>query len=1099
MRRALSETSDSANATPSRSQACGEGQENQLTESGGLPHLVPNRRAHSEVSTTPAGHLGPLPCSERPLLPARESAPLKSSPLKRADRMMSLEGPSFGSPSAKRRSLHGPPVEICKDSDESRRYGHERNVGSDYSNGSDEQESRSNLVPRFPIQRRSQLPHRVAERSGANRNRHSLELPGDYKYSRRPSATRHQAVNLADTASPDQCDVSGSTTQCSTEHGFSAPSTQRPQQVRSARQHPHPLSQAVSPTSPTFEEIHNRSHPDTFALQTSPASRPTFARSLPIGALRPDNHAVRRQNLQPKAIVEDRSFATPESDKTALPHPAPFRSTGILPKRRNLNEMPPPVGARGKMPDTPIKKGSGLALDSSPDSAVTAVRLRFAQPEFGTPSKPFNLHPARVASESSNDPLASFVNGSSGNKLNRKASFVSSDGDESAQSPSGHEKGESQSSDDLPPTPTRSSAGLPSSRQASLRSRVLGRRESVGAGTFVPPDSLDQRISQPDATDGIHLMQTGYTAEGRLHGGPNQTSQGDGQSRPSPAFADRPRFRQTVHFGTPTHFRQEINTPMTDTINTSQWPPNPVSSTQPSPKTNFQWSPHTPGESLVPDPSQLSISPQARGTKSPVFRHSWGSNTSGPPETPTARRESGSYLGVSITPTNRPSDQDIDLVLSARFKKVEWCGATGFSHVYKVYEPPSSASSQSYFSPIHGSRPVQAPLPDKVWIVKRSKSPYRNQTVRDQKLQEASIMLALGKNDHTLYLHKHWETNGFLYLQTEFCEEGTLDEFLKRQAIFDRLDDFRIWKILIELTQVCDFTEGEGRASSIAVRRPLPLFLTCYILHKDRQLTLVLSQGVKHIHDSGFLHLDLKPANVFVDFEGVLKIGDFGHACKWPAPENVEGEGDRRYMGADLLQGRLDKPADIFALGVVMFEIASNSDMPDNGSSWQKLRSGDFSGLPSLTTGSTRSLPQLSDVDRFESSQGLSNEGSERVMSNEMLNEPPTATSFFDDNLSDDDDMPDQPDQNGGPPRFMLDPLDDESLDNVVKCMMRPDPVDRPVVDQILQRAGCTWVNERRRGGALIFEGKWGPTVSNPIASCPDARSLTREAQMVDV
>ena len=72
---------------------------------------------------------------------------------------------------------------------------------------------------------------------------------------------------------------------------------------------------------------------------------------------------------------------------------------------------------------------------------------------------------------------------------------------------------------------------------------------------------------------------------------------------------------------------------------------------------------------------------------------------------------------------------------------------------------------------------------------------------------------------------------------------------------------------------------------------------------------------MKHIHDLGFIHLDLKPANVLITFEGVLKIADFGMATRWPAKAGIEGEGDREYIGPEILMGRYDKPADVFALG----------------------------------------------------------------------------------------------------------------------------------------------------------------------------------------
>ncbi|TKA54070.1 hypothetical protein B0A49_09666, partial [Cryomyces minteri] len=213
-----------------------------------------------------------------------------------------------------------------------------------------------------------------------------------------------------------------------------------------------------------------------------------------------------------------------------------------------------------------------------------------------------------------------------------------------------------------------------------------------------------------------------------------------------------------------------------------------------------------------------------------------------------------------------------------------------------------------------------------------------------------------------------------------------------------RLDDFRIWKILLEM-----------------------------------------SQGIKFIHDSGFIHLDLKPANVFIDWEGVLKIGDFGMASSWPAPSDIDGEGDREYIGPEILSGRFDKPADIFALGMIMLEIASNCVLPDNGSSWQKLRAGDLSDLPSLTFSSD------SDLVRDESGDPV--DLLRNMRAHDLVQ----------------------------PPNFMVDSCDTEALDNVVQWMISPLPESRPVINEILNCGGVLWVGRRRRAGATVFEGNWGP------------------------
>lgn len=48
-----------------------------------------------------------------------------------------------------------------------------------------------------------------------------------------------------------------------------------------------------------------------------------------------------------------------------------------------------------------------------------------------------------------------------------------------------------------------------------------------------------------------------------------------------------------------------------------------------------------------------------------------------------------------------------------------------------------------------------------------------------------------------------------------------------------------------------------------------------------RNLLLIrdLISAVRHIHDMGYLHGDIKPSNYLIFEEDRLKLGDFGSAC----------------------------------------------------------------------------------------------------------------------------------------------------------------------------------------------------------------------------
>lgn len=205
----------------------------------------------------------------------------------------------------------------------------------------------------------------------------------------------------------------------------------------------------------------------------------------------------------------------------------------------------------------------------------------------------------------------------------------------------------------------------------------------------------------------------------------------------------------------------------------------------------------------------------------------------------------------------------------------------------------------------------------------------------------------------------------------------------------------------------------------------------------------------------------------------MLKIADFGMATRWPAQAGIEGEGDREYIGPEILRGEYDKPADVFALGLIMLEIAGNVVLPDNGVSWQRLRSGDMSDVPSLTWSSENSnvlrdasgkpLVQEDTIDDFYDSYGDDFDSSVLQRQSRTHNIKPSPCRRH------------RSGELAEPPAFMTEPSNPEALDNIVRWMISPAAPDRPTVDQLLAINGVQWVEGRRRAGATIFEGNWGP------------------------
>ncbi len=84
-----------------------------------------------------------------------------------------------------------------------------------------------------------------------------------------------------------------------------------------------------------------------------------------------------------------------------------------------------------------------------------------------------------------------------------------------------------------------------------------------------------------------------------------------------------------------------------------------------------------------------------------------------------------------------------------------------------------------------------------------------------------------------------------------------------------------------------------------------------------------LVEGVAYLHDHGIVHRDLKPANLFME-EGLVKIGDYGLA-KLITPsqgtEHSESIGTCHYMAPEIGSGKYNKPIDVYAMGVILYEM----------------------------------------------------------------------------------------------------------------------------------------------------------------------------------
>ncbi|KAL8710833.1 MAG: hypothetical protein Q9220_004636 [cf. Caloplaca sp. 1 TL-2023] len=1050
-RRTLVESTDQGNATPPSSGSSSDDIENRSRNS--MSELLPDLHFDSGSYSAHTDYPTPNPALARLEKENGGSVSFtaKSSPLKRSDGVMNLDYGTAGSPSAKRRSLHG--ASFGSDFnifDQEATLQGGLGVASDRSSfesssAFDHEKLSSPLPKRTSSLRKTTLQQRHDKPSFA-RSKLSTDIgfesttPGTSapKSRFRMSLDNYLPSMTRDSPFSSQGSLPNASAHLMSQAGVKPTSSSNQSQAQR-----HPLSRTITQSSSNSSMAEDS--PTHFPIRQAEHRRPMvdFNKSLPVGAARPLSSGDTSHDSSSQETIAQGSFATPENYKLAKPLPAAFMSTGLISKR-NKNVEDPQIdfnaSTKEHMPDTPCKRNSLVGnATPAPLPDVGMSKSRQVRHSFGTPSTPFNPHISRAGSNSIAKGMNIFGSGFNAGGINRRGSFASIDGEDLSQSPSNNYESQS-STEGVLSTPTKPALGPGAfGNQAYQQTPKHRSNLSTRADGESPCFGSDSKF---------------------LHSGtPSGSVEGDNDHTMDDSPSAALRFREYTSFHSSfarTSRNNKSPTPLTKTFHTaparlkSPKTKSDVPAASPIQSLFDRLPPQTPRDGVMPpDPSRLSISAQIQPPALQIMDSMINSSSSFVPATPTSSRDSTVLFGKSRSSfaSSNPAPQiEIDSSLTSRFDKVELIGTGEFSYVYRVQKDQIPKSSRGFFSLPLSNKSPRTPLPDRVWAIKKSRQPYIGPKDRRRKLQEARTLKALGQSDHVVTLIDSWENKGHLYIQTEYCEEGSLDAFLDQVGRKARLDDFRIWKILLELTL-----------------------------------------GLKHVHDTGFIHLDLKPANVLVTFEGVLKIADFGMATRWPASPGIDGEGDREYIGPEILRGQFDKPGDVFALGLMMLEIAGNVMLPDNGASWQRLRAGDMSDVPSLTWSS-----ETSNILRDSSGKPIT---------------PDTSVDdFYGSDTSDSFSSPEfRPRKQGDqlrrqprvlrsgelihPPDFMMDAHHPQALDKIVRWMISPETCDRPVVDQVLDTMGVLWVAARRRAGATVFEGNWGPA----------DEILADDAEMIDV
>jgi serine/threonine protein kinase len=152
---------------------------------------------------------------------------------------------------------------------------------------------------------------------------------------------------------------------------------------------------------------------------------------------------------------------------------------------------------------------------------------------------------------------------------------------------------------------------------------------------------------------------------------------------------------------------------------------------------------------------------------------------------------------------------------------------------------------------------------------------------------------------------------------------------------------------------VSEWIDGEDLATRIKRDRPSA--------RKSARIVAEVAEALGHAHRGGYVHLDIKPANILLDNQGQAYLTDFGIAVvEEELLRDVGAAGTLPYMAPEQLDetiGPVDHRADIYSLGVVLYESLTGL-RPFRASSPMDLRQQIIVGDPRLPRSIDPGVPE---------------------------------------------------------------------------------------------------------------------------------------------
>jgi hypothetical protein len=117
-----------------------------------------------------------------------------------------------------------------------------------------------------------------------------------------------------------------------------------------------------------------------------------------------------------------------------------------------------------------------------------------------------------------------------------------------------------------------------------------------------------------------------------------------------------------------------------------------------------------------------------------------------------------------------------------------------------------------------------------------------------------------------------------------------------------------------------------------------------------KQWFLALARAIGYLHDHGIVHRDLKPANIFLE-SGMVKVGDYGLSKFISGSQRnaqTQSVGTVHYMAPEIASGNYNKQIDVYAAGIVLYEMLTGR-VPFEGESVAEILMKHLTSPPDLS------------------------------------------------------------------------------------------------------------------------------------------------------